>query len=135
MDNFSKKQRSFLYNKGNQCYATTVLQYLLANEEFRGQVLLKLESKSPLVANYLTKLHLHENLHERYLHQLVGMLDERFLDSKVHHDADEFLLKLLDMLELPEDMFEVFRRANVKCATPDCPTDRTYDVPEKLGKS
>ena len=86
---------------------TTVLQYLLANEEFRGQILL--ESKAPLMANYLTKLH-HENLHERYLHerylhQLVGMLDERFLNSKVHHDADEFLLKLLEMLELPEDMF------------------------------
>ena len=63
-----------------------------------------MESKAPLIANYLTKLH-HENLHERYLHQLVGMLDERFLNSKVHHAADEFLLKLLEMLELPEDMF------------------------------
>ena len=69
-----------------------------------------MESKAPLMANYLTKLH-HENLHERYLHerylhQLVGMLDERFLNLKVHHDADEFLLKLLEMLKLPEDMFE-----------------------------
>ena len=87
------------------------------------------------MANYITKLHLHENATEHVLHRLVGTLDERFLNLKVHHDADEFLLKLLEKLELPKDMFEVFRRANVLCATPDCPTDRSYDVPEKLGKS
>ena len=43
LEKFSRKQRSLLHNQGNQCYVTTVLQYLLANEEFRSKALLKLE--------------------------------------------------------------------------------------------
>ena len=139
LQKFGRKHRSQLHNRGNQCYATTVLQYLLANEDFRSKVLLKLESEAPLVAKYLAKLHLYENVSEHYLHQLVGLLDKSFLNSKNHHDADEFLLKLL--MKLGADswtvsdrpMFEVLRVAHVRCATPGC-LHEFDNEDEKLGK-
>ena len=133
LEKFGRKQRSLLHNQGNQCYATTPLHYLLSNKEFRSEVLAKMESGAPLLANYLTKLHLNENESERVLHQLVGMLNKRFLNSKVHHDADEFLLKLLEMLELPSNMFEVLRRPHFRCATPGCDKEMVHDE-QKLGK-
>ena len=135
LQKFSRKLRSHLHNKGNQCYATTVLHYLLSNEEFRSQVLLKLESDASLVATYLTKLHLNENVTlEHSLHQLVGMLDASFLNTRVHHDASEFLLKLLSKLDLPKTMFEVDCQAHAHCATPGCQKEIIFDDP-RLGKS
>ena len=133
LEKFGRKQRSLLQNQGNQCYATTPLHYLLSNKEFRSEVLLRVASDTPLMATYLTKLHLQENASEHVLHRLVGMLDERFLNSKVQHDADEFLIKLLEKLELPSNMFEVLRRLSVRCATPGCEKEMVHDD-QKLGK-
>ena len=133
LEKFGRKQRSLLHNQGNQCYATTPLHFLLSIKEFRSEVLVKLDSDAPLLAKYLTKLHLYENESERVLHQLVGMLNQRFLNSKVHHDADEFLIKLLEKLQLPNNMFEVLRQLRVRCATPGCLKEMMHDDP-KQGK-
>ena len=133
LEKFGRKQRSLLQNQGNQCYATTPLHYLLSIKEIRSEVLLRVASDTPQLGNYLTKLHLNENATDHVLHRLVGMLDERFLNSKVHHDADEFLIKLLEKLELPNNMFEVLRRLSVRCATPGCSKEMVHDD-QKLGK-
>ena len=120
-----------IHNKGNQCYATTVLHYLLSNPDFRKEISLKLKSPKDLLAIYLSKLHLVENVGEDYLLKLSGVLSQSFLDKGVQHDAAEFAELLLCALNLPSDMFQVYRQATIVCANPDCKYQFGEDDPRQ----
>ena len=133
LDKFERKARSLIHNQGNQCYATTVLHYLLSMPDFREQIALLLKSPTNLKAIYLSKLHLMENVGEDYLLKLTAALNEAFLDKEVQHDAAEFAELLLSHLDLPPGMFEVFRQETVRCANPDCAHEYSQDD-QRLGK-
>ena len=85
------------------------------------------------MANYLSKLHLMENVGEDYLLKLTGALNVAFLDKGVQHDAAEFAELLLSKLDLPAGMFEVFRQEHMRCANPDCTHEYSQDD-QRLGK-
>ena len=92
-----------------------------------------MKSPKDLLAIYLSKLHLVENVGEDYLLKLTGLLSHTFLDKGVHHDAAEFAELLLCSLDLPSDMFLVYRQGIIRCANPDCRHEYGEDDP-RLGK-
>ena len=129
VEEFKKKEHSFIQNHGNECYATNVLRILLTNVDFRMEISQNIHNS---LANLLANLHINEN-QENDLKDLSSYLDKSFENSAAHHDAAEFAALLLSKMQLPKDMFEVQRYVTVSCANPNCKYEIAQDDP-KLGK-
>ena len=129
VEEFKKKEHSFIQNHGNECYATNVLRILLTNVDFRMEISQNIHNS---LANLLANLHINEN-QENDLKDLSSYLDKSFENSAAHHDAAEFAALLLEKMQLPKDMFEVQRYVTVSCANPNCKYEIAQDDP-KLGK-